>query len=130
MMSVYEQTAPQDIAKRLIKIINELPTSHTNLNTVHELYQPPSAVVRYWIPGLLLYIAGNATMTYVFNRKDTILMWLHELGNTACDFAVNWIWEPVLKVWDTIRLKDERLGVLSKEGLRSDLDVRIFISYL
>ncbi|KAI8140932.1 ATP synthase regulation protein NCA2-domain-containing protein [Fennellomyces sp. T-0311] len=121
-INVYEQASPQAIAGRLCKMIDDLTACRKNLNSVHALYRPPSAVIRYWIPGLLLYIAGNTAMTYVFNRRDAILTWLRELGNTARDFAVNWIWDPVLKVWDTIRLKDERLGVLSKEGLRSDLD--------
>ncbi|KAI9497369.1 ATP synthase regulation protein NCA2-domain-containing protein [Zychaea mexicana] len=120
--TITPRSTPHAIAKRLSRMIGELPTCHENLNSVHELYQPPSALVRYWIPGLVLYIVGNTATTYVYNRRDAFLTWFHELGKTACDFAVNWIWEPVLKVWETIRLKDQRLGVLSKEGLRSDLD--------
>ncbi|KAI9266830.1 ATP synthase regulation protein NCA2-domain-containing protein [Phascolomyces articulosus] len=122
MNNILERSTTYAIANRLSKMIDDLTVCHENLNAVHELYQPPSALVRYWIPALVLYIAGNTTMTYVFNRRDALLTWFHELGDTACDFAINWIWEPVLKVWETIRLKDQRLGVLSKEGLRSDLD--------
>lgn len=36
---------------------------------------------------------------------------------------IHWVWEPTLKVLDTIRVKEEnqQFGVSSKEGLRSDL---------
>ncbi|KAI7859978.1 ATP synthase regulation protein NCA2-domain-containing protein [Circinella umbellata] len=120
--NILEPSSPYQIASRLSNTIGDLSVCHENLNTVHELYQPPSAFVRYWIPALGLYIAGNTATTFVFNRKDALLTWFHELGKTACDFAINWIWEPILKVWETIRLKDQRLGVLSKEGLKSDLE--------
>ncbi|KAI9318761.1 ATP synthase regulation protein NCA2-domain-containing protein [Dichotomocladium elegans] len=109
-------------AKELRGLIDRLDRYSVNLNTVHGRYQPPSALVRYWIPGLFMYVGGRMVANYAFNRKDEIQRWLWELGTTARDFAINWIWEPMLKVWDTIRLKDERLGVLGKEGLRSDLE--------
>lgn len=114
---------PKAVAKQLVALLDHLDVCSTHMHQVHARYQPPSTLVRYWIPCLVTFIAGRMTIRYVFNRKEAIIAWCQELGTTLKDFAINWIWEPVLRVWDTIRLKDERLGVLSKEGLRSDVDV-------
>lgn len=115
---------PKHVAKQLVALLEHLDVCGTHMHQAYAQYQPPSTLVRYWIPCLVTFVAGQMTIRYVFNRKEAIIAWCQELGTTLKDFAINWIWEPVLRVWDTIRLKDERLGVLSKEGLRSDVDVR------
>lgn len=84
------------------------------------MHGPPSRLTRYWIPSVIGYLAGNAVIRFMSGRQHDILEWLGDLGITARDFAFNWIWEPVLHVWDTIRLKDERLSVLGEEGLQND----------
>lgn len=94
-----------------------------NLHSVQSSYGIPSIMTRYWIPTIISYFITNLTIRYGLKRKQDIIHCFEELGKTAHDFILNWVWKPVLKVYDTIRLKDERLGILSKQGLQSDLDV-------
>ncbi|KAI9301701.1 ATP synthase regulation protein NCA2-domain-containing protein [Cunninghamella echinulata] len=86
-------------------------------------YGIPSRLVRYWLPGITVYIASKQISSYVFNRKDDIISWLETSVETIREFLIHWVWEPTLKVLDTIRVKEEnqQFGVSSKEGLRSDL---------
>lgn len=121
-----ENDSPRDIAQGLSKIIESWTHCQVNITNVKAVYGPPSFLTRYWIPGVLGYFAANAAIQLISAHQTDIINWFKELGETAKDFAVNWIWEPILQVWDTIRLKDERLDVLGKEGLRSDLEVRLF----
>ncbi|OAD07978.1 hypothetical protein MUCCIDRAFT_158221 [Mucor lusitanicus CBS 277.49] len=111
-----------DAAKGLLDIIQEWDQCQLQIDTIRHANGPPSFITKYWIPGILGCVAGNMAVQLLTARQDDIIAWSKEIGITARDFAVNWIWEPVLQVWDTIRLKDERLSVLGKEGLRSDLD--------
>ncbi|KAI8365316.1 ATP synthase regulation protein NCA2-domain-containing protein [Radiomyces spectabilis] len=110
------------IAQTLQQIINDWDTCQKNLDAVHRLYGQLSRFERYWIPTLTLYFTGNALIRYVSNRKYEITAWGQELAATAHDFVIHWIWDPLVEVWDTIRLKDQRLSLLSKDGLRSDLE--------
>lgn len=114
---------PKETARKLLKIIEMMQLHCNTLESFQQIFKQPSAVTRYWIPVCLLHFTGNAVLKYALERKEEILASIGELGETARDFVVNWVWQPMLQVWDTIRLRDQRLGVLSKEGLRSDLDV-------
>lgn len=114
-----------DIAKGLLDIIDDWEKYQLQIDDIRSMNGPPSFLTKYWIPGILGCIAGNITVKLLTARQDDIIEWSKEIGITARDFTVNWIWEPILQVWDTIRLKDERLSVLGKEGLHSDVDVCI-----
>lgn len=114
---------PEDIAKGLLEVIDDWNACQENIVSLKNIYGPPSLLTRYWIPGIIGYFAGTAVVQIITERQEDIINWFSELGVTAKDFLVNWIWEPVLQVWDTIRLKDERLSVLGKESLVSDLEV-------
>ncbi|KAK4513745.1 40S ribosomal protein [Mucor velutinosus] len=111
-----------DVAKGLLDIIQGWDQCQLQINNIKNANGPPSFITKYWIPGILGCVAGNMAVQLLTAHQEDIIAWSREIGTTARDFAVNWIWEPMLQVWDTIRLKDERLSVLGKEGLRSDLD--------
>lgn len=116
--------SPKAAVLELHGLIKALSECQQVSDDTHAAYKPPSLWTRYWIPALLAYVAADAGIKVLFKHKEDIQVWARELADTAVDFAVNWVWEPVCRVWDTIRMKDQRLGVLSKEGLKSDLDVR------
>lgn len=121
------ESSTTDIAKGLLDIIKDWEKSLLQMDEIKNINGPPSSLTKYWIPGVLGCFAINTSVQLLTARQDDIIRWAREIGVTAKDFAVNWIWEPMLQVWDTIRLKDERLSLLGKEGLRSDLDVCIFM---
>ncbi|KAI7904856.1 ATP synthase regulation protein NCA2-domain-containing protein [Cokeromyces recurvatus] len=113
----------QDLTFELYKITNNwTATYNQELQCVQSLYGAPSPIIRYWIPAVFSYFISSWVIRYGFRRKEDITHWVEEAGKTAYDFVLNWIWEPVLKVYNTVRLKDQRLSLLSKEGLQSDLD--------
>lgn len=101
-----------------------LPGCQQQYTKILKLYGRPSWITRYWAPLIVVYFGGNATLKYAFRQKDNIKKWVIEARETAQDFVVHWLWEPMLKVWDTIRMKDQQLALLSKEGLRSDMEVK------
>lgn len=119
-------TQTVDIANDLLQIIRDWPICQANIASLKSVHGPPSRLARYWIPSIFGFFAVNIIIKLVSERQDDIIVWLAGLGITARDFAVHWIWEPVLHVWNTVRLKDERLSVLGKEGLKSDLEVSYF----
>lgn len=113
-----------DVTNELYGVVKNLSsTYHNRLQSIQSSYGIPSIWTRYWIPALASYFVGNWTARYGLKRKEDIIECFQELGKTAHDFILNWVWEPVLKVYETIRLKDQRLGILSKQGLQSDMDV-------
>ncbi|EPB83757.1 hypothetical protein HMPREF1544_09498 [Mucor circinelloides 1006PhL] len=112
-----------DATAELYKVAKQWSCTYNNrLQCIQSSYGTPSAITRYWIPALGSYFVGGLALRYGFQRKEDIMHWVEEAGKTAHDFILNWIWEPVVKVYGTIRLKDQRLSLLSKEGLQSDLD--------
>lgn len=114
----------QEMAVELNQLVKNWSTTYNQrLQSTQSLYGTPSQLTRYWIPVLASYICGSWAIRYGFKRKDDIIHYAEEFGKTAHDFILNWIWEPMVKVYNTIRLKDQRLSLLSKEGLQSDLNV-------
>ncbi|KAI8997768.1 ATP synthase regulation protein NCA2-domain-containing protein [Pilobolus umbonatus] len=113
---------PEEIVKELRQLINSWYSVHPHLRSVHTLYGKPSTITRYWIPTLCSIFILKWGVNYGLKKRADIKKCIGELGKTLRDFIYNWVWEPVLKVWDTIRLKDERLSILSKEALQSDLN--------
>lgn len=123
-MNLSKESSARDVTLQLHQVVKAWSSNyHQNMQQIQSLYGAPSIWTRYWIPTLVSYILGRWTIRYGLKRKEDIAHGIKELGKTAHDFVLNWIWEPVRKVYETIRLKDQRLGILSKEGLQSDMDV-------
>ncbi|KAG2234461.1 hypothetical protein INT48_004840 [Thamnidium elegans] len=123
-MSDLQCCSASDITAELYDVVKNWSTVYNrNLKSEQASYGIPSAMTRYWIPTVVSYFVGNWIIQYGLKRKEDIIHCVEELGNTVRDFALNWVWKPVLKVYETIRLKDQRLSILSKQGLQSDLDV-------
>ncbi|KAG1470962.1 hypothetical protein G6F56_002391 [Rhizopus delemar] len=111
-----------DVVSDLVRIVSEWPEARqTHLSDIQRAHGKPSVLTRYWIPAVVSWFAGQWTLSYLLKRKHDIIQFTQELGSTVHDFLIHWVWDPVRKVWETIRLKDQRLGLLSKQGLQSDL---------
>jgi nuclear-control-of-ATPase protein 2 len=116
-------TGPYKVACDLKKVVEQQPTSEQYLTLWNQDYGPPSRLTRYWIPGIMALVGGKMALDYLFERKEDIVTWTKDGLHTMQEFLVHWLWEPSVKVLDTIRFKDQRIGLSSKEGLKSDLDV-------
>ncbi|KAI8336994.1 ATP synthase regulation protein NCA2-domain-containing protein [Chlamydoabsidia padenii] len=112
---------PFQVANDLKSIVDSQSDYQTQLQWWKKEYGSPSSLTRHWIPALMIVFGGKIVLNYVCERKDDIKAWANEGMETIHGFVVNWLWEPILGILDTIRCKDQRMGLSSKEGLKSDL---------
>ncbi|KAG1458269.1 hypothetical protein G6F55_005447 [Rhizopus delemar] len=112
----------EQVVADLLQIVEQWPeVRKSNLGAVQASHGIPSTWMRYWIPITVSYFVGQWSLRYLLKRRGDIIQFTQEFASTVYDFLTNWVWDPVKKVWETIRLKDQRLGLLSKQGLQSDL---------
>ncbi|KAF2852385.1 NCA2-domain-containing protein [Plenodomus tracheiphilus IPT5] len=113
---------PADVAKRLQYLLQQaLPTYTSNFNAVAKENGRPSRLVRYWLPATALLISSTTILRIFVNRKEEILAWVRELGQTVIDFWTNWVVEPTKRVIGTIRHDaDSEVSIMSKRSLETD----------
>ncbi|KAI8937081.1 hypothetical protein NX059_006298 [Plenodomus lindquistii] len=113
---------PADVAKRLQYLLQKaLPTYTSNFNAVAKENGRPSRLVRYWLPATALLISSTTILRIFVNRKEEILTWVRELGQTVIDFWTNWVVEPTKRVIGTIRHDaDSEVSIMSKRSLETD----------
>lgn len=113
---------PGDVAERLQYLLNHaVPTSTANFNAVVKENGRPSRLIRYWLPATVLLVSSTTMFRIVLNRKEEILTWVRECGQTVIDFWSNWVVEPTRKVIGTIRHdEDSEVSLLSKRSLETD----------
>lgn len=113
---------PAKLAKRLDELLGiHLPTHISTARTLVQQHGKPSLIVRYWIPGLLLFLSSSTLLRLFFNRKAEIKMWIQDLGTTTQDFWYNWVVEPLKRVIATIRHdEDSEVALMSKGSLEGD----------
>ena len=110
------------IAARLERILNARIPAHVAATTdLSREYGKPSRLIRYWLPGLILFLSSSTLLRIFVNRKAEIITWVRDFGATTVDFWYNWVVEPVKKVIGTIRHdKDSEIAIMSKESLQGD----------
>lgn len=113
---------PAKLANRLEELLGtHLPTHISTARTIVEQHGKPSLIVRYWIPGLILFLSSSTLLRLFFNRKAEIKMWIQDLGTTTQDFWYNWVVEPLKRVIATIRHdEDSEVALMSKGSLEGD----------
>ncbi|KAF2032311.1 NCA2-domain-containing protein [Setomelanomma holmii] len=113
---------PADVAERLQYLLNHaLPTYTTNFNAVVKKNGRPSRLIRYWLPATIFLVSSTTILRIVVNRKEEILTWIQEFGQTVIDFWSNWVVQPAKKVIGTIRHdEDSEVSIMSKRSLEAD----------
>jgi nuclear-control-of-ATPase protein 2 len=113
---------PGQVAERLQYLLNHaVPKYTTNFNAVVKENGRPSLLVRYWLPAAILLVSSTTVFRIVVNRKEEILAWVREFGQTVIDFWSNWVVEPSRKVLGTIRHDaDSEVSIMSKRSLEAD----------
>lgn len=113
---------PADVAKRLEYLLQQaLPTYMSNFEAVAKENGRPSRLVRYWLPATVLLVSSTTILRIFVNRKEEILTWVRELGQTIIDFWANWVVEPTKRVIGTIRHDaDSEVSIMSKRSLETD----------
>ncbi|KAH7380601.1 ATP synthase regulation protein NCA2-domain-containing protein, partial [Pyrenochaeta sp. MPI-SDFR-AT-0127] len=113
---------PGDVAARLRSLLEQaLPSYTANFNAVAKENGRPSRLIRYWLPATLVLISSTTILRIFVNRREEILTWVREFGQTVIDFWQNWVVEPGKKVIGTIRHdEDSEVSILSKRSLETD----------
>lgn len=89
------------------------------LGTVLAQYQGPSRLERYW-PLLLVALYGSWR---ILGSWREIVEWTRtNILDTAESFVRNWVWEPLVQVYRTVRHdENSRVALMAKASLDSDL---------
>lgn len=113
---------PADVVARLDKLLaNALPEYTSNFQAAVREHGRPSPLIRYWLPLSIALVSSTTILRIFINRKEEILQWVREFGQTVIDFWANWVVEPTKKVIGTIRHnEDSEVSILSKRSLESD----------
>ncbi|KAI4923424.1 hypothetical protein J4E85_008462 [Alternaria conjuncta] len=113
---------PADVAERLQYLLQEaLPAYTSDFNAVVKENGRPSILIRYWLPATMLLVSSTTILRIFVNRKEEILAWVRELGQTVIDFWTNWVVEPAMRIIGTIRHnEDSEVSIMSKRSLESD----------
>jgi len=122
--SPHDQASSQAarLGGRLQHILRDHMPAHISVSKeLNVQYGRPSRLVRYWFPGLALFLSSSTLLRIFVNRKAEIVTWIRDLGTTTVDFWDNWVVEPVKKVIGTIRHdKNSEIAIMSRESLQGD----------
>lgn len=115
---------PTQLVNRLLHILDvHVPEQDRQSRKMAQAYGKPPRLVRYWIPGLILFLSGSTLLRIFANRRAEIVAWVRDLGATTIDFWYNWVVEPTKRLIGTIRHdENSELAVMSKDSLKADQD--------
>jgi nuclear-control-of-ATPase protein 2 len=113
---------PADVAIRLNNLLSHaLPGYSANFSAAVRQHGRPSFLTRYWLPLSIAFVSSGTILRIAVNRKEEILTWIREFGQTVIDFWSNWVVEPSKKVIGTIRHDEgSEVSIMSKRSLESD----------
>ncbi|KAI1325497.1 ATP synthase regulation protein NCA2 [Xylariaceae sp. FL0255] len=119
-----ETNRPVVLAQRLQYLLdNHLPE---HIETAKKLVAEngrPSKLVRYWLPATTLLLSSTTLLRIFVNKRQEILDWVRDFGETVRDFWFNWVVEPARKVVGTIRHDESsEIALMSRDSLKADKD--------
>ncbi|RKO86165.1 hypothetical protein BDK51DRAFT_39813 [Blyttiomyces helicus] len=92
------------------------------LSTVRSSHGIPSALVRAWLPVTLAALAAWQLRSSIAFRWDAIIAFASNARETVVGFLREWVWRPVVDVYETVRHREARLALMGSKSLGSDLD--------
>ncbi|RFU34453.1 hypothetical protein B7463_g1842, partial [Scytalidium lignicola] len=118
----FQTGRPAKLSRRLQHILQiQIPKHVKSSNKIASEYGQPSRIIRYWLPATALLLSSTTILRILVNRKEDIIIGIHEFGRTVRDFWANWVYDPIRKIIGTIRHdKDSEVAIMSKESLKGD----------
>jgi ATP synthase regulation protein NCA2 len=115
----------EQLQKRMDVFTSKLPEFRMSTLLPATKYSRPSWWERQWIPITAGFIATYAVTSYISVSRmvDLVTMSTKNVLDTCQSFVMNWIVEPFVDMWNTIRHKEARLAILGTESVNSDLEV-------
>lgn len=117
-----EFSQTRQLASRLEHILEvHIPRHIAATDDLTKQCGKPNRLIRYWLPGLVLFLSSSTLLRMFVHREAEIITWVRDFGTTTMDFWNNWVVEPLKKVIGTIRHdKDSEIAIMSKDSLQGD----------
>ncbi|CAI2167128.1 7691_t:CDS:2 [Funneliformis geosporum] len=98
-------------------ISTHLPHYDEHSNRIISIYGRPSSLTRWWLPITISTVVVYKTRNHLYEKQ-----WIDEVKSTIVNFWSDWIWEPIIRMMETIRHRERRLVIMGKDSLNSDLE--------
>ncbi|KAI9143107.1 ATP synthase regulation protein NCA2-domain-containing protein [Paraphysoderma sedebokerense] len=130
---------PPKLSSTLLDILAQLTTTPTSIPVTTQTttrilirYGRPSFLTRYWIPFTISFVSGYLFVSTMQLNREKMIQWSEDLAETVINGFKEWIWKPILEVWETVRHKESRIAVVGRESLNSDLESleRMVLNYV
>ncbi|CAG8602525.1 10984_t:CDS:2 [Ambispora gerdemannii] len=103
-------------------ITTHLPNHLKQSHKINLKYGRPGFWTRWWLPILGSCILAFKLRKSIYAHREDIRDWINNAKITILHFWTDYVWEPVLKIIDTIQHKERRLAIMGNESLHSDLE--------
>ncbi|KZT60280.1 NCA2-domain-containing protein [Calocera cornea HHB12733] len=113
---------PPSVASYLLATLDALQTSARTHDAIVAPHAPPSRWTRLWPRLVFLPVIAYFAARSLYASREQVWGWIKDSKETAKGFITSWVIEPVKEILKTIRTGEGEVQVVSKEGLKSDLD--------
>jgi nuclear-control-of-ATPase protein 2 len=122
--AAFDELTPSEVSTRIQELLQTvLPQYTTTFDLRLQACGQPSKLIRYWIPATALILSSSTIFRILVNRKEEIITWIREFGQTCIDFWYNWVVEPIKNIIGTIRHdENSEVALMSKRSLEGDRD--------
>ncbi|KAF2761043.1 NCA2-domain-containing protein [Pseudovirgaria hyperparasitica] len=111
-----------EVGDRLYGLLTQkMPQYTDSFKSLARTNGRPPMLIRYWLPMTIGLLSSSTLLRIFVNRREEIMSWVREFGQTVIDFGVNWVIEPTKKIIGTIRHdEDSEISIMSKRSLQGD----------
>jgi nuclear-control-of-ATPase protein 2 len=112
----------EEISIRLQSILSTTMVQYQSASKARlATYGRPSRLIRYWLPTTLAVLSSSTLLRIFVNRREDIMTWIRELGQTTIAFWENWVLEPTKRIIGTIKHDSaSEIAIMSKKSLEGD----------
>ncbi|KZO96974.1 NCA2-domain-containing protein [Calocera viscosa TUFC12733] len=115
-------TTPSSAASYLLTTLDALQRSSQAHGALVSPHAPPSRWTRIWPRLVFAPIIAYFAARSLYASREQVWGWIKDAKETVQGFLTSWVIEPVKDIIKTIRTGEGDVKVVSKEGLKSDLD--------
>ncbi|KAG9009451.1 Nuclear control of ATPase protein 2 [Tulasnella sp. JGI-2019a] len=113
--------------RRILPQLQDLLSTRIQINGVQHDFafvslQRPSRLTQLWPKLVFLPPLAYLAFKVIFNSRAQLYATLADAKATAIGFWHGWVLEPIRGIIETVRTGSDTAVVISKEGLKSDLD--------
>ncbi|KAI9297158.1 NCA2-domain-containing protein [Neoconidiobolus thromboides FSU 785] len=111
----------KEVYNYLALVINLLQNHKNVVDSIIDDYGPPGLGSQLLLPSLVSYFVAKNGIKLIWENKESLINYLIEFKDTIIAFSNNWIIQPLISMYHTIRYKNHNLAVISEASLESDI---------